>query len=376
MEEEIYAGEAGGGGCWKVRQWEGELIPKPENCGARYFWNFLSPFPFIHQPWPRKYTSICDKNSLTKPVQTSNNSPNHFRLSAWGSTQDSGSPGLESPWGTGPGLAKPRLPLRVWSESHLTHFSWREVECVSPGFMLGITAHQIWIWKLTLLSWSPSTSISSVQFSHSVVSDSLRPMDCSMPGLPVHHQLPEFTQTHVHWVRDAIQPSHPLLSPSPAPNPSHHQSLFQWASSLHQMAIAGNHWPHLRLLFCGPKRMTGYLFSLTTFGNVFSSWCLGAAEMPSKTLTHPDTGCPRVCLSGSLEHGQTVLVPWRGLLPTLAPFLSDLLPRTEPRFCRGHRGRIWVARQPPPSPSAVLSSSRNRSLNLGWSLTLALEHAV
>ena len=54
------------------------------------------------------------------------------------------------------------------------------------------------------------------------------PMNCSMPGLPVHHQLPEFTQTHIHRVGDAIQPSHPLSSPSPpAPNPSHHQSLFQ-----------------------------------------------------------------------------------------------------------------------------------------------------
>ena len=54
------------------------------------------------------------------------------------------------------------------------------------------------------------------------------PMNCSMPGLPVHHQLPEFTQTHVHRVSDAIQPSHPLSSPShPAPNPSQHQSLFQ-----------------------------------------------------------------------------------------------------------------------------------------------------
>ena len=54
------------------------------------------------------------------------------------------------------------------------------------------------------------------------------PMNCSMPGLPVHHQLPEVTQTHIHRVRDAIQPSHPLLSPStPAPNPSYHESLFQ-----------------------------------------------------------------------------------------------------------------------------------------------------
>ena len=54
------------------------------------------------------------------------------------------------------------------------------------------------------------------------------PMNRSMPGLPVHHQLPEFTETHVHRVSDAIQPSHPLSSPSPpAPNPSQHQSLFQ-----------------------------------------------------------------------------------------------------------------------------------------------------
>ena len=63
------------------------------------------------------------------------------------------------------------------------------------------------------------------------------PMNHSTPGLPVHHQLPEFTQIQVHWVGDAIQPSHPLLSPSPpAPNPSQHQGLFKWVSSLQQMA--------------------------------------------------------------------------------------------------------------------------------------------
>ena len=62
------------------------------------------------------------------------------------------------------------------------------------------------------------------------------PMNCSTPGLPVHHQLPEFTETHVHRVSDAIQPSHPLSSPSsPAPNPSKHQSLFQWVNSLHEV---------------------------------------------------------------------------------------------------------------------------------------------
>ena len=61
-------------------------------------------------------------------------------------------------------------------------------------------------------------------------------MDCSTPGLPVHHQLPEFTQTHAHWVRDAIQPSHPLWSPSsPTFNLSQHQGLFKWFSSLHQV---------------------------------------------------------------------------------------------------------------------------------------------
>ena len=79
----------------------------------------------------------------------------------------------------------------------------------------------------------------SVQFS-SVAQSCLTlcdPMNCSTPGLPVHHQLPEFTQTHIHRVSDAIQPSYPLSSPSPpAPNPSQHQSLFQWVNSLHEVA--------------------------------------------------------------------------------------------------------------------------------------------
>ena len=70
-------------------------------------------------------------------------------------------------------------------------------------------------------------AFSSVQFSHSVVSDSLRPHELQHASLPVHHHLPEFTQIHVPRVGDAIQPSRPLLSPSPpAPNPSQHQSLF------------------------------------------------------------------------------------------------------------------------------------------------------
>ena len=80
---------------------------------------------------------------------------------------------------------------------------------------------------------------SSVQFSSVTQScpTFCDPMDCSTPGLPLHHQLPEFTQTHVHRVDDAIQPSHPLSSPSPpALNPSQHQSLSLWVNSLHEVA--------------------------------------------------------------------------------------------------------------------------------------------
>ena len=89
-----------------------------------------------------------------------------------------------------------------------------------------------------MLAWRVSGFFSSVQCSCSVISDTLwGSMNCSMPGLPVHHQLPESTQIHVHWVGNAIQPSHPLSPPSPpAFNPSQHQGLFQWVSSSHQVA--------------------------------------------------------------------------------------------------------------------------------------------
>ena len=86
---------------------------------------------------------------------------------------------------------------------------------------------RVWVIPITSHSYSvfDTVQFSSVAQSCPTLCD---PMNCSMPGLPVHHQLPEFTQTHVHRVRDAIQPSHPLSSPSPpAPNPSQHQGLFQ-----------------------------------------------------------------------------------------------------------------------------------------------------
>ena len=89
------------------------------------------------------------------------------------------------------------------------------------------------------------------QFSHSVLYDYLRPINCSMPGLPVHHKLPESTQTHVHWVGDVIQPSHPLSSPSPpALNLSHLQGLFKQVSSSHQESAYINLNPVYTNYFC------------------------------------------------------------------------------------------------------------------------------
>ena len=103
-------------------------------------------------------------------------------------------------------------------------------------------------WHLFFVSSAPSSILPYLRPPHrqwfsqfsSVVQSCLTlcdPMNRSTPGLPVHHQLPESTQTHGHWVGDAIQSSHPLLSPSPpACNLSQHQGLFQWVSSLHQVA--------------------------------------------------------------------------------------------------------------------------------------------
>ena len=84
-----------------------------------------------------------------------------------------------------------------------------------------ISLHSFPLWFITQFSSATQSCLTLCD-----------PMDCSTPGLPVHHQLPELTQIHVHWVRDAIQSAHTLSSPfPPAPNPSQHQSLFQWVNS-------------------------------------------------------------------------------------------------------------------------------------------------
>ena len=98
-------------------------------------------------------------------------------------------------------------------------------DCSPPGSSIpGILQARVLEWGAIAFSYTiPFSSVQSL--SRVRLCD---PMNRSTPGLPVHHQLPEFTQTQVHPVSDAIQPSHPLSSPSPpAPNPSQHQSLFQ-----------------------------------------------------------------------------------------------------------------------------------------------------
>ena len=101
------------------------------------------------------------------------------------------------------------------------------------------------IFKIRRLKWSKeNTDLSEEGFRSDQIKSVAQscptlcnPMNRSMPGLPVHHQLLEFTETHIHRVSDAIQPSHPLSSPSPpAPSPSQHQSLFQWVNSSHEVA--------------------------------------------------------------------------------------------------------------------------------------------
>ena len=134
--------------------------------------------------------------------------------------------------------------MKVKSESEVAQSCLTlSMDCSLPGS----SAHGI--FQARVLEWDAITFSSviysirikwvSVQFS-SVAQSCLTlcdSMNRSTPGLPVYHQLPEFTQTHVHRVSDAIQPSHPLLSLSPpVPNPSQHQSLFQWVNSSHEVA--------------------------------------------------------------------------------------------------------------------------------------------
>ena len=134
------------------------------------------------------------------------------------SPRDLPNPGIEP--------RSPSTPGRLF-----TVWATREAHCLKAEAVMKKNTERRKIFVVLL--WC------SVQF-NSVAQSCLtlcNPINRSTPGLPVHHQLPEFTQTDVHRVSDAIQPSHPLSSPSPpAPNPSHHQGLFQWVNSSHEVA--------------------------------------------------------------------------------------------------------------------------------------------
>ena len=124
-----------------------------------------------------------------------------------------------------------------------------------------------------------SMSYNSVQFS-SVAQSCLtlcEPMSCSTPGLPVNHQLPEFIQTLVHWVSDAIQPSHPLSSPSPpAPNPSQHQSL-----PVSQLFAWGGQSTGVSALASGYMQIPCHL-------NIFGFWYLQGVLEPIPQMSRMD----------------------------------------------------------------------------------------
>ena len=129
------------------------------------------------------------------------------------------------------------LGCRLWgcAESDMTEATQQQQQQLFDKWWLIDLQPYLYLYSCTRNQDSQKTLLPwvlghSVQFS-SVIQSCLtlcNPMNPSMAGLPIHHQLPEVTQTHVHRVSDAIQPSHPLSSPSPpAPNPSQHQSLFQ-----------------------------------------------------------------------------------------------------------------------------------------------------
>ena len=138
------------------------------------------------------------------------------------------------------------LSTFIWmlSNSSIFFFSWDSDNMSTRSYIQFHRSLSLWFCVTYADFFSCSNCmvsivLSSVQFSSVVQScpTLCNPMECNTPGLPVHHQLPEFTQTHVHWVSDAIQPFHPLSSPSPSTfNFSQHQGLFKWVSSSHQVA--------------------------------------------------------------------------------------------------------------------------------------------
>ena len=146
-------------------------------------------------------------------------------------------------------LSRVQLSATPWTVAHQAPLSmgfprqeyWTGLPFPLPGDLSDPGIEPVFChllhWQADSLPLSHLGSTKNLKFSGSVNPTLCNPMRCSMPGLPVFHHLPEFAQTHVHWVGDIIQPSHPLPSPPPpACNHSHHQSLFQWVYSTYQVA--------------------------------------------------------------------------------------------------------------------------------------------
>ena len=209
------AGKAGG---WRgLKAWPGPLWgSRHYKCSPRSPWG-LDPKML---PWTQ-----CDKHvQVLRPLFT------HTMICP----------------GPAPAEARGKSGLKQTSNIHLWHYArrlciqvhreggvWRGRPGVPSLELLPVGGHRI-DWHQRLAMCLHLVQFNSVAQSCPTLCD---PTDCSMPGLSVHHQLLELAQTHVHWVSDAIQPSHPLSSPSPPTfNLSQHQGLFQSVSSSHQMA--------------------------------------------------------------------------------------------------------------------------------------------
>ena len=163
-------------------------------------------------------------------------------------------------------------------------------------------------------------------------------MDCSMSGLPVHQQLPEFTQTHIHQVGDATQPSHPLSSPSPpAFNVSQHQSLFKWVSSSNQVAkvleFSFKSVLPMNIQDWFPLGWTGWISLLSErLSRVFSkttvTWTTVTLNHSSKASILRHSAFFRVQLSHPyMTTGETVALTWQNFVGKVMPLLFSKLSR-------------------------------------------------
>ena len=199
-------------------------------------------------------------------------------------------------------------------------------------------------------------------------------MNCSTPGLPVHHQLPEFTQTHIRRVGDAIQPSHPLSSPSPpAPNPSQHQGLFQWVNSLHEAAKVLEFQPQHRSFQWTPRAdlpsdvlvgspcIQGTLKSLLQYHSSKAS-VLWHSAFFTVQLSHP-----------YMTTGKTIALTRRTFLGKVMSLLLNMLSRLVKTFLPRSKHLLisWLQ-----SPSVVILEPKNTKSATVSTVSPSISHEV